>query len=514
MYRSIPSRSRTRPASRRSVHRSLSESYALKPHRGIPSPHAKRRHSGGVSTVPLVAFLLIVSFGILMTTGCNRQQPLVRGPGDTGEDVTFTEQDVTRFRELARSSSSSSGAEDPTSPHIVVDTTGSGSVSAPILDLSHVKLYNAVRSGPGATGSNLYRVVNEFLNIRSEPNSRASLLVRLAQGDLVRVLEFSNADWAKLELDDGVQGFASTKYIAKVVAQEKLVEEKKAFDGIYFVSFGFVNVRTAPDQKSDKIGEIPGLTFVRPKKIDGEWATVPFQGKDAFVSMKFLQPFLPRFLVRQESFTLPILHYHLQDDAALSGLIAHVGLLKDQGFSLMTMSDIAKLLLEQEKRQLPLDPKAVVIAVSEVTPLNARRVADALAANGFRATVFVQTRHIGINGITEKTLLTLLADGADIESAGHSGDDLRSLTNAQIQLELGQSRKILEELTHTTVLAIGYPQGGTNERVIQMAADAGYLLGTSMGGKKTFGRDQLLRLPAFDITAGMTGEEVLKLVKK
>jgi peptidoglycan/xylan/chitin deacetylase (PgdA/CDA1 family) len=119
-----------------------------------------------------------------------------------------------------------------------------------------------------------------------------------------------------------------------------------------------------------------------------------------------------------------------------------------------------------------------------------------------------------MTGITEKTIVTLLADGFDLQSAGHTGDDLRSLTNAQVTLELQESRKILEDLTHKSVYVVAYPQAGVNDRVMQKAAEAGYLFGLGSAPDRTFSRDQFLRLPSYTVTTSMTAEDIEKVAKQ
>jgi peptidoglycan/xylan/chitin deacetylase (PgdA/CDA1 family) len=144
---------------------------------------------------------------------------------------------------------------------------------------------------------------------------------------------------------------------------------------------------------------------------------------------------------------------------------------------------------------------------------NVKQVSDALTTANIPATLFVYTKDVGLNGITEKMLLTLMANGFDVQSAGHTGDDLRALTNAQVGLELKQSREILEQITHKTVYAVLYPQGGTNDRVMQLAAEAGYLFGISNTPDREFTRDEFLRLPSFAIFPTATADDVVRMVK-
>ena len=57
------------------------------------------RRSHTFNSGPIIAFLLIASFGILFA-GCGRTN--IKGPEDVdSEEFTFTEEDVARFRELS-----------------------------------------------------------------------------------------------------------------------------------------------------------------------------------------------------------------------------------------------------------------------------------------------------------------------------------------------------------------------------------------------------------------------------
>jgi len=383
-----------------------------------------------------------------------------------------------------------------------------------ILDVSLVGTYDAIRGS--ATGKDTYRVVNEFLNIRQTPSISAASVARLVEGDSVEVIAFTDAAWAHVRLPGGQEGYAAQRYLAKMTSEEKLAEEKKKYEGQYFVHYGFVNVRKQPDQQSEKMGEIAGQAIVRPISVDSGWAKVPFEGKEGYISTSYISPFMPNLLVRQNQFQLPVLHYHIADGKVsdtLAAIALHVARLRQEGMSPITFATLRDLLIRQQKQDVRLDPKTFVVAVSGLTPDNAKSVSDTLYADAIPASLFLETRHIGLTGITEKMLLTFMANGFDIQSATHTGDDLRALTNAQVELELRQSRQILESFTKKPVFAVAYPQGGVNDRVMQIASEAGYLVGLSDGGSRTFTRDQLLRIPGMDMFPSMTADEVLKMAK-
>lgn len=469
---------------------------------------SRRARTYGAS--PLIAFLLVASFGILFV-GCGGA-----APGE--EEISFTEDDLAEFRDIASDDAGSGSMMDSGSgselPYLLPLPSGSGASLGEevVLDLSKVPQYNAIRAG-SQSDKNQYRVTNEFVNVRAAQNSQSAFITRLERGAMVTVTSFPDASWAEVQLPDGQKGFVALRYLARVTSDTRLAEEKKQFEGQYYVNFAYVNVRQSPDQSSPKIGEIPGQAIVRPTSIQGGWAAVTVDGKPGYVSDAYLAPFLPAFQVRQDSFELPILHYRLETDATtgLKNMQAHVKALKDQGYTFLTLRQFADLLTQQESRDVRLNPKSVVVGISGLTAENLQATSDALNAAGIDATLFIQTSELGMSDITEKQLLTLRSNGFDIQSAGHTGDDFRALTNAQATQELQQSRKLLEERSGGQILAVAFPEGGVNERIAQLTSEAGYLMGVGEGSSRTFTRNDLLRMPAIAIFPTMTTEEVVRL---
>jgi peptidoglycan/xylan/chitin deacetylase (PgdA/CDA1 family) len=179
----------------------------------------------------------------------------------------------------------------------------------------------------------------------------------------------------------------------------------------------------------------------------------------------------------------------------------------------VTLKTFYDLVLSQETRDARVSPDTVVLTISGVNAKNLRLVSDALETAGVGATLFIQTKDIGLSGITEKTVLNLMANGNDLQSGGHTGDDLRSMTDSQVLLELGQSKKLIQDLTHKEVYVVSYPKGGVNDRVMQQAGSLGYLFGISQSPDSHFSRSQFLRLPTLLVSSGMSPADVLKLVK-
>src|SRR3989338_686814 len=451
--------------------------------------------------------LALIVCSAVVLSGCGR----VQGPDDVEEEFTFTAEDVVRFRELAQQARSRE-SETGTLGIPYLEPLDAVSDDDDTVYFSLNEAHEDMRADTD-TDAEVYRVTYEFLNVRTESRVTASIVKRLVHGDAVTVLDFTDAAWARVKLSDGKEGFVAQRYIARLTTDARLPEEKKEFDGMYFVDFGFVNVRRSPDQQSEKFGELAGQAIVRPISMDSVWARIPFQGKEGYVARQYLSPFFPNFLVRQDVYTLPILQYSLTESNGIDALLSHTEKLRGQGVTFLTFRDFYDVLLRQEKRDVSLPPRGVLIAISGVTGENVREVSDALSSVGVRATLFLSTKNVGLVGVTEKMLLTLLANGFDVQSEGHTGEDLRSLTDSQLDAEFLQSRRLLEDLTKKTVFAVLYPSGGVNERVMQHAAKAGYLLGVGSVPERAFTRSQFLRLPSYLVSKGMTEDDIVRIVK-
>ncbi|MDA1208912.1 MAG: SH3 domain-containing protein [bacterium] len=469
-------------------------------------PHYRtRRRPQTADSRSVVAFLLISCFGI-MFAGCGAT------PANEGADeFSFTEDDVARFRELVIGEE---GSGDTLIPHIFTedDVPETGKTDIPVLDLSLVDTYNAVRMGAGGDGEDIYRVTNAFVNMRAQPRVTGEFIDRMEKGTSFVLIEFHDAAWAKIRLPNGREGYVATRYIAKNTSEENLAAEKKQFEGLYLVNFGFLNVRKDPDANSVKLGELQSQALVRPLSTDDVWARVPFDGGEGYVAVQYLKPFLPNFLVRQDQYRLPILHYRLGTNGLEDSLVRHLAKLQSEGVNIMTFKEFRTSLLQQEDRDIRIEPRSVLLGISGLTSSNLRSVSDVLRASGISATLFIETAQLRDDGITDALLLTQVANGHDIQSAGHTGDDLRSLTDSQVDLELKQSRQILEQKTGKDIFAVAFPLGGVNQRVADIAADAGFLMGVSATPTKLFTREQLLRMPSYSITSSMTDEDVFTII--
>ncbi|MCA9371125.1 MAG: SH3 domain-containing protein, partial [Candidatus Peregrinibacteria bacterium] len=284
------------------------------------------RSTRRTNTQPLVVFLLVASFGILFA-GCGGTEPAEIPQAD---EFSFTMEDISKVKELA---SDGTGAFIP---RLELAPENEGESTVPVIDVGSIAKFTAIRTGENEE-QDLYRVTNAFLNVRSAPNVTASQLGRLEQSDTVEVQEFVDAAWAKVVFE-GQDGYVSSRYISKLVSEEQLSKEKKKYEGLYFVDFGFLNVRKEADANSDKIGELPGQSFIRPLTVDDVWARIPFKDGDGYVAVQYLTPFLPNFLVRQSQFALPVVHYRLVSEDIIDHMPQHIAALRENGYTLWTLN--------------------------------------------------------------------------------------------------------------------------------------------------------------------------------
>ena len=383
-----------------------------------------------------------------------------------------------------------------------------------VLDASDAYRFDNLRTSIGSIEENTFRVTNAFLNVRENPTVHADKVEELSKGDRVKLIEFPNARWAHVQLLDGRKGYVSSSYIAQMVTEAELPEVKKLYEGQYEVNFAYLNVRDTPSSQGLKLGELNGDQVVRPIAFHDEWARIPFDGKEGYVSAEYLRPFTPTFMVRQESFDLPVLRYRGDEPEIADTLVQHLAFLKSNGKKLITMSDFYELLLQQEERDIRLPLGSTLLVITDITSDTVSDISDALRASGIKATLFFRTSDIGPDKISPQLVKTLIANGNDVQSAGHVEDDLRSLTNSQVKLDLAQSRQILEDLTGREVFAIAYPRGGVNERVAEQAVETGYLFGLTLTPSVGEGisRSQFLRMPSNVITPSTTEQTLRTLV--
>ncbi len=111
-----------------------------------------------------------------------------------------------------------------------------------------------------------------------------------------------------------------------------------------------------------------------------------------------------------------------------------------------------------------------------------------LEALKFKATVFPVAGYIGrysswdvmpsFPHLTKPEIMEISALGHEIGSHGLTHADLTYLGPSDLKVELGDSKKILEDITGKKVTALSFPFGSWNTRVWELAQELGYCCGT------------------------------------
>ena len=152
--------------------------------------------------------------------------------------------------------------------------------------------------------------------------------------------------------------------------------------------------------------------------------------------------------------------------------------LKNHGYTPIRCVDWVACVREGKELQ----PKPVLLTFDDAYRDLATFGLPLLKKYGFTGTVFVVTDQIGRTnewdlhlGLSEQPLMSAdeirhwFAEGIEFGSHSRTHADLRTLSNAQLEDEFGGSRRALEQLISSPVVALAYPYGYYNGAVIEAA---------------------------------------------
>ncbi len=103
---------------------------------------------------------------------------------------------------------------------------------------------------------------------------------------------------------------------------------------------------------------------------------------------------------------------------------------------------------------------------------NETRESELLAYNGHYFTKEYDERQI----LNEEEILTMMPF-VDFQSHGMTHSIFTNCTNTELYYELKESKEIIEKITGNDCLALAYPNGKYDERVVEITNDVGYELG-------------------------------------
>ncbi len=202
---------------------------------------------------------------------------------------------------------------------------------------------------------------------------------------------------------------------------------------------------------------------------------------------------------------VPVLNYHhfLKDCGSLLCISPdvfeqHMKYLKDHGYRTVSMDDLQGFL--QYRQALP--KRSIIITIDDGYRSAYDIAYPLLKRFGYTATLFIYTDYVGVSdkAITWDQLKEMSLDGFQIGSHTLSHSDLTMKKEgeseedylARVEKELIESKQIIDMNLTQDTMAIAFPFGRYDERILSMTEEAGYVLGFSVeGGGNPFFSDAL-----------------------
>lgn len=175
----------------------------------------------------------------------------------------------------------------------------------------------------------------------------------------------------------------------------------------------------------------------------------------------------------------------------------HMQWLADHGYATITLDTMMEIL--QGVRAGPEKPVVITFDDNNLNQYDA--ALPILEKHGQVAVFYLITKYLdSSNAINRDRVKDLVARGQDIQSHTMTHRVLTGLNDEELDWELQESKRILEEVTGRSVYHVAYPGTGQNERVRDHARAAGYVTGTIMDPRTATENDDLLKLPRIMMT--------------
>ena len=133
-------------------------------------------------------------------------------------------------------------------------------------------------------------VANTDVNVRSAPDNNASVVCTLPKNATAEKLGTSG-NWIHVNYK-GKTGYVYKKYLT---AQD--TEQPEGLTTVY-VTANALNVRTAPDATSAKLGTLAKNTAVQGKYISKDWFEIEYKGHTGYISTKYITATKPAEAVK------------------------------------------------------------------------------------------------------------------------------------------------------------------------------------------------------------------------
>jgi peptidoglycan/xylan/chitin deacetylase (PgdA/CDA1 family) len=225
-----------------------------------------------------------------------------------------------------------------------------------------------------------------------------------------------------------------------------------------------------------------------------------------------------------ERFAVPVLMYHriadLDERESRSPLMrdltvspadfeSQVRYLAENGFTFLLARDVEQAV--QEGHSLP--RKAVAITMDDGYKDNFAQAFPILRKYGAVATIFLVSATVNTAGhLSWDDCLLMRRDRVGYASHTVHHYELPSLTVAEMDYELRESKRAIESKVFDTVTAVAYPSGRYNRTVTERAEAAGYLAGWKKGGGPVQPGADMYLLPRVRVNGGESLKDFQRIV--
>jgi peptidoglycan/xylan/chitin deacetylase (PgdA/CDA1 family) len=226
--------------------------------------------------------------------------------------------------------------------------------------------------------------------------------------------------------------------------------------------------------------------------------------------------------VQVDAVNVPVLMYHYVGDTPPSRTAnaeamtvrtadfrRQMQYLADNGYQAVSFEDI--YLAAIGAGALP--EKPVALTFDDGGMSNYSVVFPLLREMGFTATFFVATKSVGSLGRAGwDQLREMSAAGMSIQSHTVSHHKLTATSDAQLRLELEDSRAAIMREIGRPVYVLSYPGGAFDRRVTQAAVSAGYLMAVTTDDGRTAGVESMYEISRRGVSSSTTLARFAKLL--
>ncbi|MFD3448771.1 SH3 domain-containing protein [Microbacteriaceae bacterium 4G12] len=125
------------------------------------------------------------------------------------------------------------------------------------------------------------------LNVRSTPAVTGKIIGKLKQGQTITIIEKTNG-WAKIQYN-GVTGYVSLEFLKTTAEKPTPTAPVSTKQETGIVNATSLNVRNSPATSGKIIGSLTKNQSVLILEKSNGWAKIQFNGKEAYVSLDFVQ---------------------------------------------------------------------------------------------------------------------------------------------------------------------------------------------------------------------------------